>query len=72
MNSFGDNVQAIKVWFPAFEGAAPDELSDYQMLGGGIGIHWEKLDEDISVPNLLKGYGAVSGSRRKTHSSDTD
>ena len=94
MNSFGDNVQAIKVWFdedsmwvslkdgrilsvpkvwfPAFEGAAPDELSDYQMLGGGIGIHWEKLDEDISVPNLLKGYGAVSGSRSKTHSSVTD
>lgn len=57
-----------KVWFPVLESAAPDELADYEMLGGGIGIHWEKLDEDISVPNLLKGYSAVSESKKKARS----
>ena len=88
MDTFKENVKAIKVWFdedsmwvslddgrilavpkvwfPTIQKATSEELADYELLGGGIGIHWEKLDEDISVPNLLKGYGAVS--RRKVHS----
>ncbi|MCM1431238.1 MAG: DUF2442 domain-containing protein [Muribaculaceae bacterium] len=48
-----------KMWFPKLAEAADEELADYEMSGNGIGIHWEKLDEDISVPNLLMGYGAV-------------
>jgi hypothetical protein len=27
---------------------------DWEFIGGGIGIHWEKLDEDISVRGLLE------------------
>ena len=48
-----------KVWFPRLDNATDEELSDYEMSGNGLGLHWDKLDEDISVPNLLLGYGAV-------------
>ena len=48
-----------KVWFPRLDNATDEELNDYEMSGNGIGLHWDKLDEDISVPNLLLGYGAV-------------
>lgn len=48
-----------KVWFPRLAAASDKDLADYELSGNGIGIHWESLDEDISVPNLLLGYGAV-------------
>ena len=48
-----------KVWFPRLNTASESQLSDYELIGNGIGIHWEDLDEDISVPNLLLGYKAV-------------
>ena len=48
-----------KVWFPRLDNATDEELNDYEMSGNGLGLHWDKLDEDISVSNLLLGYGAV-------------
>lgn len=59
----GRTLSVPKVWFPRLSEAATEELEQYEMSGNGAAIHWEKLDEDISVPNLLLGYGAVS---RKT------
>ena len=50
-----------RVWFPSFSGASKEQLKNYEMSGNGIGLHWDELDEDISVPNLLLGYGAVQG-----------
>ncbi len=52
-----------KAWFPRLLNASEEELADYEMSGNGIGLHWDKLDEDISVPNLLLGYPAVKGNR---------
>lgn len=48
-----------KVWFPRLAGASAEDLANYEMSGNGTGLHWESLDEDISVPNLLEGYGAI-------------
>ena len=48
-----------KVWFPRLMNATDTQLMNYEMSGGGIGLHWDELDEDISVRNLLLGYGAV-------------
>ncbi|MEO0337705.1 MAG: DUF2442 domain-containing protein [Bacteroidota bacterium] len=42
-------------WFPLLDGANEEELKNWRFIGGGIGIHWESLDEDISVIGLLKG-----------------
>jgi hypothetical protein len=41
-------------WFPRLRDASETELSEWEIIGGGIGIHWEKIDEDISVRGLLE------------------
>ncbi len=42
-------------WYPRLEYATPTERSDWTLVGGGSGIHWESLDEDISVQALIAG-----------------
>ena len=39
--------------------AAPEQREKYTISGGGTGLHWEELDEDILVENLLLGIGDV-------------
>jgi hypothetical protein len=39
-------------------GANPDELAQVEVTPSGIGLHWETLDVDLTVPSLLQGiYG---------------
>ncbi len=40
-------------WFPTLMRATDAQRHDWRLIGGGLGIHWEALDEDISVPRLL-------------------
>ncbi len=40
-------------WFPRLRDATPDQRSRWELIGGGIGIHWPAIDEDISVESLL-------------------
>jgi len=40
-------------WFPRLRGASAAELQQHRLIGGGLGIHWPALDEDISVEGLL-------------------
>ncbi|MGN8200201.1 DUF2442 domain-containing protein [Salinisphaera sp. RV14] len=47
------------VWFPRLARAKPEQLSDFELLGEGEGIHWPGLDEDISVLGLLEGRKSV-------------
>ncbi len=42
-------------YFPRLQKATPAQREKFQMSGGGLGLHWEELDEDISVPHLLLG-----------------
>jgi hypothetical protein len=44
-------------YFPRLLGATPEQRLDYALSGGGTGIHWDALDEDISVQGLLMGVG---------------
>lgn len=39
--------------FPRLHRAAPAEFANWRMIGGGIGIHWPELDENISTESLL-------------------
>jgi len=41
-------------WFPRLRHATPKQRSKWRLIGGGVGIHWEEIDEDISVAGLLK------------------
>jgi len=40
-------------WFPRLRDASPESRRNWRLLGGGIGVHWPEVDEDISVAGLL-------------------
>jgi hypothetical protein len=44
-------------YFPRLANATPEQRDAYTLSGGGSGIHWDDLDEDISVEGLLLGIG---------------
>ena len=48
------------VFFPTLLTADTEELNKYELSGGGLGIHWDNLDEDLYVPNLLMGITEIN------------
>ena len=44
-------------YFPRLMNATPEQRMKYKISGGGIGLHWDELDEDISVDGLILGVG---------------
>ena len=52
--SDGRIVSVPVAWFPRLVEATPRQRADWELIGGGIGIHWEAVDEDISVASLLQ------------------
>jgi hypothetical protein len=49
----GRRVAAPLAWFPRLLGATPTQRAKWRLIGKGIGIHWDELDEDISIQSLL-------------------
>lgn len=49
----GRSLTVPLAWFPTLLHATASERQGWRLIGGGVGIHWEALDEDISVPRLL-------------------
>lgn len=43
------------IWFPLLHEATPEQRGHYEIGGGGASLHWEEIDEDISVAGLLAG-----------------
>jgi len=50
----GREIAAPLVWFPRLQNATPEERKNWRLIGGGMGIHWEEIDEDISIESLLR------------------
>ena len=50
----GREISAPLVWFPRLQKATEQQRNNWRLIGGGIGIHWEDVDEDISVNSLLR------------------
>ncbi len=51
--SDGRVVSAPLAWFPRLVEATPRPRVAWELIGGGIGLHWEAVDEDISVASPL-------------------
>jgi Protein of unknown function (DUF2442) len=49
----GRRVSAPLTWFPRLLGATPAQRAKWRLIGKGVGIHWDEVDEDISVRSLL-------------------
>lgn len=48
------------MWYPKLESATTEQLNNFRFIGGGRGIHWEALDEDLSVNGFLKGVALTA------------
>ena len=49
----GREVYAPLAWFPRLQTANNKQRQHWRLIGGGIGVHWEDVDEDISLESLL-------------------
>jgi hypothetical protein len=53
--SDGRTISVPLAWFPRLLQSTPEERNNWRLIGKGRGIHWEDIDEDISVEGLLSG-----------------
>ena len=51
----GRRISAPLEWYPRLLAASPALRANWRLIGRGVGIHWEEIDEDISVRSLLAG-----------------
>jgi hypothetical protein len=54
----GRTISVPLLWFPRLLGATRARRARWEVCGGGFGIHWPDLDEDLSVEGLLRGAPA--------------
>ena len=58
-------------WFPRLANATPEQRRNWRFIGGGMGLHWPEVDEDLSVKGLLQGCPAPGGVKRPRDRSTT-
>ena len=54
----GRTISVPLAWYPRLAGATPAERANFEVGGGGYGIHWPDIDEDLSTDGLLRGAPA--------------
>jgi len=54
----GRTIAVPLAWYPRLLHAAPEARSHWEKCGGGFGIHWPEIDEDLSTEGLLRGAPA--------------
>jgi len=62
--SDGRTISVPLAWYPRLLNASREERDNWRTIRQGEGIHWEKLDEDISTKNLI--LGQPSGESQKS------
>jgi Protein of unknown function (DUF2442) len=54
----GRTISVPLAWYPRLLRATEEQLKNWKIAGGGYGIHWPDLDEDLSTEGLLRGAPA--------------
>jgi len=54
----GRTISVPLAWYPRLLHATPEQRANWQTCGGGYGIHWRDIDEDLSTEGLLRGAPA--------------
>lgn len=62
--SDGRTISVPLAWYPRLLHGSVEECNNWRFIGGGSGIHWEQLDEDVSIKNLI--LGQPSGESQKS------
>ena len=65
----GRTIAVPLTWYPRLLQATARERQKWQISGGGYGIHWPELDEDLSTEGLLRGAPApqMRTTKKQTH-----
>jgi hypothetical protein len=50
----GRTITVLIAWFPRLAHGTSEQRNNWRLIGGGVGIRWRDLDEDISVESLLR------------------
>jgi len=58
----GRTISVPLAWYPRLMSATPEQRANWRLAGGGSGIHWPDVDEDLSTEGLLRGAPAPRGS----------
>ena len=59
--SDGRTISVPLAWYPRLTYASQSEQNNWRLIGKGYGIHWEDIDEDISIEGLLAGKPSGEG-----------
>ena len=54
----GRTIAVPLAWYPRLANATPEQRIHWELAGGGYGIHWPDIDEDVSTEGLLRGARA--------------
>ncbi|CAO3372994.1 DUF2442 domain-containing protein [Azospirillum argentinense] len=54
----GRSIAVPLAWYPRLFDATPEQRRNWEIAGGGYGIHWPDVDEDLSTEGLLRGAPA--------------
>jgi hypothetical protein len=54
----GRTISVPLAWYPRLANASEAERQNWEIAGGGYGIHWPDIDEDLSTEGLLRGAPA--------------
>ena len=54
----GRTISVPLAWYPRLAKGTPEQRANWEICGGGYGIHWPDLDEDLSTEGLLRGAPA--------------
>jgi hypothetical protein len=54
----GRTISVPLAWYPRLLNASRQQQENWQVAGGGFGIHWPDIDEDLSTEGLLRGAPA--------------
>ena len=60
----GRTITVPLVWFPRLLHATPVQRANFRIAGGGYGIYWPDIDEDLSTQGLLQGAPAPRGASK--------
>lgn len=55
----GRSIAVPLAWYPRLLNATPAQREHWELAGGGYGIHWPEIDEDLSTEGLLRGAPAA-------------
>ena len=57
----GRTISVPLAWYPRLQEASATERNNWRLIGGGQGMHWMDIDEDISVQSIISGIPSREG-----------